>query len=59
MYNYNSNYLKESLAKKERAYEIVPQYCNRTNLSERAIQTVNNHLKTGLATTDPEFPAGE
>ena len=40
-------------------YQLVPQHIHGSNLAERAIQTFKNHLKSGLATVDPDFPLAE
>jgi hypothetical protein len=37
-------------------YRLVPPHCHRTNAAEQAIITFKEHLKSGLATVDPDFP---
>ena len=51
-----SNQLKQAFTKNNVDYQQVPPKSHRPNLAERAIQTWKNHLKVGIATTDPKFP---
>ena len=59
MYNEASNHLKAEFLKQDISYQLVPPHCHRVNLSERIIQTFKNHLKAGLATTDPDYTTTE
>ena len=40
----------------ELPYQLVPPDNHRRNLSERDIQTYNNHLVSGISGTHPDFP---
>ena len=51
--------LKTAMLKRNIKYQMVPPNCHRANAAERAIQTYKNHLKAGLASTDPDFPIQE
>ena len=51
--------LKTAMTKRNIKYQMVPPNCHRANTAERAIQTYKNHLKAGLASTDPDFPIQE
>ena len=51
--------LKTAMIKRNIKYQMVPPNCHRANAAERAIQTFKNHLKAGLASTDPDFPIQE
>ena len=53
------NDLKMALLKDNISHQLVPPHAHRTNLAERAIQTFNNHFKTGLALVDPDFPLAQ
>ena len=59
MYNKASNHLKAALLKQDISHQLVMSHCHRVNLSEISIQTFKNHLKAGLATTDPDYPTTE
>ena len=50
---------KISTVKSNIKYLTVPPHINRSNKAERAIYTLNNHLKAGLATVDPDGPIHE
>jgi hypothetical protein len=47
---------KNYFTEKEMNYQLVPPHCHRTNAAEQAIRTFKEHLKSGLATVDKEFP---
>ena len=51
--------LKLALKKHEKTYELTPPNMHRQNAAERAIRTFKNHLLSGLATCDPNFPISE
>ena len=38
---------------------MVPPHYHRANLRERSIKPFKNHLKAGLATTDPDYSTTE
>ena len=59
MDNECSSDLKATLGKEKIAFQLVPPHDHRRNAAERAIQTLKNHLKAGLATVDPNFPIKE
>ena len=59
MDNEASSHLKTALLKKDISHQLIPPHCHRDNLSKRAIQIFKNHLKAGLATTDPDYPTTE
>ena len=40
-------------------FQLVPPYTHRRNAAKRAIRTFNNHLCSGLASCDPNFPFQE
>jgi hypothetical protein len=48
--------LKNYFTEKEMNYQLVPPHCHRANAAERAIITLKEHFKAGLATVDPAFP---
>jgi hypothetical protein len=48
--------LKNYFTEKEMNYQLVPPHCRITNAAETAIRTFKEHLKSGLATVDPDFP---
>ena len=50
------NDLKTTFQSQDTKFQLVPPHSHGRNLAERAIQTWKNHLKAGLATTDPTFP---
>ena len=51
-----STELKKAFAKNDVNYQLVPPRSHRRNLEERAIQTLKNHFKAGIALADPKFP---
>ena len=51
--------LQMEIGKQKIAFQLVPAYDHRRNTAERAIQTLKNHLKAGLASFDPKFPIKE
>jgi hypothetical protein len=55
MDNEASAALKKYFTEKEMNYQLVPPHCHITNAAERAIRTFKEHLKSGLATVDPDF----
>ena len=57
--NEASSTLKQILTTKGQKYELVPPNMHRRNAVEKAIRTFKNHLISGLATCDPEFPVHE
>ena len=56
MDNNISQKLIEAMIHNNTQYQLVPPHTHRRNLAERAIQMYKNHLKSGLASLDPEFP---
>jgi hypothetical protein len=57
MDNEASSALKNYFTEKEMNYQLVPPHFHRTNAAERGLRTFKEHLKAGLATVDPDFPA--
>jgi hypothetical protein len=58
MDNEDSAALTNYFTEKEMNYQLAPPpHCHITNAAERAIRTFKDHLKAGLATVDPDFPA--
>jgi hypothetical protein len=57
MDNEASSALKKYFTEKEINYQLVPPHCHRTNSAERIIRTFKEHLKAGLDTVNPYFPA--
>ena len=51
--------LKTAFGKEKIMFQMVPPSTHRANAAERAIQTFKNHLKAGLASTDPKLPIRE
>ena len=51
--------LKLAIIKKNAKYELVPPHQHRRNAAEKAIRTLKNHLLSGLATCDNQFPIHE
>ena len=51
--------LKTAIKKRKIKYQMVPPHCHRANAAGRAIQTYENDLKAGLASTNPYFPVKE
>ena len=51
--------LKNALTRHNIKWQLVPPKTHRRNAAERAIQTFKNHLKSGLALLDPQFPVRE
>ena len=51
--------LKLAIVKNEGTYELVPPNQHRRNAAEKAIRTLKNHLLSGLATCDENFPIQE
>jgi len=51
--------LKKAFVKNGVTYQAVPPHMHRANAAERCIQTFKDHLLSGLATCDPEFPINE
>ena len=54
--NETSELLTKTMKDNDTSYQLVPPHIHRENLAERAIQTFNDHLNTGLASLDPDFP---
>jgi hypothetical protein len=48
--------LNKYFMENEMSYQLGPPHCHRANAAERAIRTFKEHLKSGLATVDPDFP---
>ena len=59
MDNEISNELKQAMTKSGADYQLVPPHIHQANKAERAIQTFENHFKTGLAIVDSDFPIHE
>ena len=59
MDNECSKDLQQALKKGNLNFQLVPPNQYWRNTAERAIWTFNNHLLTGLATCDPQFPIYE
>ena len=59
MDNECSNDLKLSILKSNNKYQLVPSNQHRRNAAEKAIRTLKNHLLSGLATCDPNYPIDE
>ena len=59
MDNECSNDLKLSILKNNKKYELVPPNQHRRNAAEKAIRTLKNHLLSGLATCDNDYPVHE
>ena len=57
--NEKSNELTNLFTKYNVNYQLFPANCHHSNMTERAIQTFKNHLKAGLASTDPNYPLSE
>jgi hypothetical protein len=55
MDNEASAALKEYFTEQEMNYQLVPPHCHRTYTAERAIRTLKEPFKAGLATVDPYF----
>ena len=54
-----SNDLKLAILNINSSFELVPPRQHHKNAAERAIGTAKNHLLTGLATCDSNFPITE
>ena len=54
-----SNDLKLAILNTDSTFKLVPPHQHRRNTAERAIRTAKNHLLTGLATYNPDFPITE
>jgi hypothetical protein len=48
---------KKYFTEKEMSYQLAPPHCHRTNAAERAIRTIKEHFKAGLATVNTDFLA--
>ena len=48
--------IKNYFSEKNMHFQIVPPHLHRTNVAERAIATLKDHLVAGIASTDPSFP---
>lgn len=48
--------LKDFMASKGGAWQLVPPHIHRRNAAECAVRTFKNHFVAGLATTDAQFP---
>ena len=57
--NETSSELMQAFDDESITYQLVTPYKHRNNHAERAMQTCKNHLKSGLAGTDPNFPLSE
>ena len=57
--NEKSKELENVFIREKVKYQLSPPNCHRTNKAERAIQTFKCHFKSGLASTDPNFPLAE
>ena len=57
--NEMSDTIKKAFTKNGVTYQAVPPHMHRANAAERFIQTFKDHLLSGLATCDPEFPINE
>ena len=51
--------MKVALKKHEKKYERTPPHIHQRNVAERAIRTFKNHVLSGFATCDGEFPIAE
>ena len=51
--------LKLAIVKNKGNYELVPPHQHRRNSAEKAIRTLKNHLLSGLATCNTNFPIHE
>ena len=56
MDNRCSEDLKAALSKAELAFQLVPPHIHKSNKAARAIPTFKGHLKSSLASLDPNFP---
>ena len=56
MDNEISNEFIAALTKNDTLHQLVCPHTHRQNLAERAIHTFKSHLKSGLASVDPNFP---
>jgi hypothetical protein len=54
--NEASQLLKSYLHDKTITFQLVPPYSHRRNVAERAIRSFNDHLISGLCSTDKAFP---
>ena len=54
-----SNNFKLAILKTKSKFELVPPYMHIRNMARKAIRTSKNHLHSGLASTDPDFPITE
>ena len=57
--NEASSDLKNSLLINNQSFELVPPNMHRRNVAEKAIRTMKNHILSGLATCDKNFPITE
>jgi hypothetical protein len=48
--------VKEYFKAREVQYQLAPPHDHRTNAAERATRTAKNHLSSGWASVDPQFP---
>ena len=51
--------MKKGFEKHGIKFQLVPPYLHRRIASERAMQTLKNHLISGLSTCDPNFPINQ
>ena len=49
----------DALTNYDTSYQPVPPHIHRRNLADRAIQTLKNNFKAGLASVDPNFLLSE
>ena len=59
MDNECSSDLKLAIINYSSKYKLVPPHQHQQNAVERAIRTMKNHLLSGLATCDPDYPIHE
>ena len=59
MDNECSSDLKLAIINSNSKYELVPPHQHRRNAAEKVIRTMKNHLLSGLATCDPDYPIHE
>ena len=53
------SYLELAILKTNAKYKLVPPYQHRRSAAEKAIHTLKNHLLSGLATCDTDYPINE
>ena len=51
--------VKRAITNTNSTFQLVPPHQHRVNAAEKAIRTFKNHLLSGIATCDPEYPITE